>query len=51
LSHSAKAQINSIDIVIGDISDESKDEVKKKSPMILQKQWAYTKNYYSRIKV
>jgi len=32
LSQSAKAQIGAIDIVIGDISDELKDEVKKQIP-------------------
>ena len=32
LSQSTKAQIDAIDIVIGDISDELKDEVKKKIP-------------------
>ena len=32
LSQSAKAQIDAIDIVIGDISDELKDELKRKIP-------------------
>ena len=43
LSQSEKAQIDAIDVVIGDISDELKHEVKKKVPDDPSKQWAYTK--------
>lgn len=32
MSQNAKAQIDAIDIVIGDVSDELKEEVKKKIP-------------------
>ena len=42
-SQSEKAQIDAIDVVIGDISDELKHEVKKKVPDDPSKQWAYTK--------
>ena len=43
LSQSEKAQIDAIDVVIGDISDELKHEVKQKVPIDASKQWAYTK--------
>ena len=43
LSQSEKAQIDAIDVVVGDISDELKHEVKKKVPDDPSKQWAYTK--------
>ena len=43
LSQSEKAQIDAIDVVIGDISDELKHEVKKKVPDDPSKKWAYTK--------
>ena len=43
LSQSEKAQIDAIDVVIGDISEELKHEVKKKVPDDPSKQWAYTK--------
>ena len=43
LSQSEKAQIDAIDVVIGDISDELKHEVKKKVPDDPSKQWAYAK--------
>ena len=42
LSKTDKAQIKAVDIIIGDISDDLKNERKTKSQMIRQRQWAYT---------
>lgn len=39
LSKANKAQIKAVDIIVGDISDDLKKQMKNKSQMIQQRQW------------
>ena len=39
LSKANKAQIKAMDIIVGDISDDLKKQMKNKSQMIQQRQW------------